>query len=452
MRTFIPPKFPLNPQKFPVFYGWPVLFFGTLGVIMSIPGQTIGLSVFTEDVRGAIGITLSQWTFAYMAGTFISGLIVTYAGKWYDKIGARVMATFTTIVLGLFLLYLSFIDQITAFLTSHSSETWKTIITISLLVFGFWGIRFFGQGMLTLSSRNMVMKWFDRFRGRVSIFLGLGTIIFFNSSPFFLKQIVNSQGWQTTWRFMALILIAGFAVLAFVFYRDSPESCNLKPDGPLSERKKSKHRQNYIIEKEYELKEARSTFSFWIFTLIFTLNAFYITGLTIQVENIFKLAGHQQNVAYSIFIPSALFSVVFSIFTGYISDKIKLKFLASFYAFSMALALAGMFLLQFHILFKWMIIGGMGIAGSLYFLLSSVTWPRFFGVKNLGAISGYSMSWIVIGSAIGPFFMAYLQKISGSYDLGTTIIFCIAIALGILALKTNNQNENLLLESNKYQP
>ena len=45
---------PFKPASFPFYYGWLILIVSTIGLVMSAPGQTIGVSVFTEsllDVR-----------------------------------------------------------------------------------------------------------------------------------------------------------------------------------------------------------------------------------------------------------------------------------------------------------------------------------------------------------------------------------------------------------------
>jgi hypothetical protein len=36
-----------------VFYGWPIAAAGALGVLMSVPGQTMGVSVFTDSLLTA---------------------------------------------------------------------------------------------------------------------------------------------------------------------------------------------------------------------------------------------------------------------------------------------------------------------------------------------------------------------------------------------------------------
>ena len=47
---------PFPPSGFPFFYGWIILAAGIVGVTMSIPGQTMGVSVFTENLLADLDI------------------------------------------------------------------------------------------------------------------------------------------------------------------------------------------------------------------------------------------------------------------------------------------------------------------------------------------------------------------------------------------------------------
>jgi MFS family permease len=86
----------------------------------------------------------------------------------------------------------------------------------------------------------------------------------------------------------------------------------------------------------------------------------------------------------------------------------------------------------------YLLIAGYGIMSGLFSVLNTVTWPRFFGVKHLGAISGYSMSWTVIASALGPYLFSLSLKFSGTYTIGIFVAMTIAVVLFVLAFKANN--------------
>ena len=93
-------NFPIRPEKIPFFYGWIILFAATIGVLASAPGQTMGISTFTDYLLENIHISRNQLSIAYMIGTIASSLLLTYAGKMYDKYGARWIGMVISVAFG----------------------------------------------------------------------------------------------------------------------------------------------------------------------------------------------------------------------------------------------------------------------------------------------------------------------------------------------------------------
>ena len=55
----------------------------------------------------------------------------------------------------------------------------------------------------------------------------------------------------------------------------------------------------------------------------------------------------------------------------------------------------------------YLLIIGLGIYSGLFAGVNAVTWPRYFGRLNLGAITGKIMSFLVIASALAPSLFTY---------------------------------------------
>ncbi len=427
---------PFQVSKFPFFYGWVILAAGTIGILMSIPGQTMGVSVFTESLLSDLQINRNNLSLAYLVGTLGSGLIITRAGKLYDKHGARVMAFIAGVMLGLMLVYLTRIDRL---VESLKEVGWLSpaVITFVLLAFGFWGIRFFGQGILTMVSRNMVMKWFNRRRGLANAVLGIFSALGFSVAPKILDQVIQRLEWRGAWIFLAILVGIVFALFVIVVFRDNPEDCGCVADGKKGAVKKSR-RPPSLPDHDFTLKEARKTIAFWTFTLGLSLSALYISGLTFHVVSVFEASGLTREQGLGIFIPTSLIAVGIQFLGGYASDYIRLKFLLVLFALGMTVSIVGLTMLGGNSLGYWMIIGGNGVVWGLYTVLIGVTWPRFYGLKNLGAISGFSLSWTVIGSALGPYMFSVSMDLTGSYDLVAWICLAISVFLIALAFKADN--------------
>src|SRR5690554_2597215 len=95
---------PFNPKKSPFFYGWIILGASVVGVLASAPGQTTGVSTFTDYLIDSVSINRNQISTAYMLGTISSSLLLTWAGTQYDKYGARWTAMAAALLLSVVLL------------------------------------------------------------------------------------------------------------------------------------------------------------------------------------------------------------------------------------------------------------------------------------------------------------------------------------------------------------
>lgn len=434
----IPVHIPFHPNRIPVFYGWIALAAGIIGVLMSIPGQTMGVSVFTDHLIRDLPVDRVQLSTAYMIGTIMSGMIITYAGALYDRMGARVIAMGAGFMLGVMLFYLSHIEGLIRFFQAifPDIEDYKT--TVALLVIGFFGIRFFGQGVLTMTSRNMVMKWFDKRRGFANGLLGVFTAFGFSYSPRILQGIISENGWNNTWLILGIFVGIIFLLFAFIFFRDNPVDAGLIPDGKIIKAKNRGFKST--PDREYNLKEAISSYSFWIFNLNITLIALFFTAFTFHVESIFAYQGMDSETAFSIFLPASIVASVVHMSGSWISDYIKLKYILIFSYLAILLSAYGLLNLSPGLGLYPLIIGN-GIVIGTFNILIAVTWPRFYGLKNLGKISGFVLSWSVVGSALGPFLFSLSEKNMGSYNPVIYSVGIIAVILMFMAIRANNVND-----------
>ena len=434
------PNIPFAPSRIPVFYGWIILAAGTIGMLMSIPGQTMGVSVFTENLLDDLEINRNNLSLAYLVGTLVSGLMITRAGKLYDRYGARLMAFIAAGMLGLMLLYLTRVDSLVSFFLDQVNLVNTALTTFILMSFGFWGIRFFGQGLLTMVSRNMVMKWFDKKRGLANGIMGIFVAFGFSLAPKILNQFIEDFEWKGAWLLLAVVIGIGFVVFVFVFFRDNPEDAGLVADGQRIANKKSK-RPPSLPPRDYSLAEARKTRAFWLFTLAQMISALYISGLTFHVVSVFDSVGMDKATALHIFVPASIIAIFIQFIASWISDYIRLKYLLIVFLLGMISTTSALMFLGESKLAYWMLISGNGITWGLFIVLSAVTWPRFFGLKNLGAISGFSLSWLVIGSALGPYLFSLAFDLHGTYVMVAQASLAISIILFVLSFRANNPSE-----------
>lgn len=425
-------KKPFDPSRWPFFYGWVIILMGTLGILMSIPGQTIGVSTFTDSLIEMLSINRDQISLAYMIGTVLSSFLLTKAGKLYDSYGVRVVAGVGSIALGLSLILLSQVDKIVQWLNIVG----QIIPVVFLMIVGFSLIRFFGQGVLTLASRTMMMKWFDARRGFATSFSSAFTAMGFSAAPLFFESLILQYNWNGAWLVLGIITALVFPIIVVVFFRNNPQDIGLRPDGGLVSKKVRKLR--FPVTKEFSLLEARKKLIFWVIALLLSMQAMYITGFTFHVVSIFEHAGFIRSEAVDIFQPIAVISVATSILFGWMSDFVKLKLLLFCKGLGAIISLVGLMFLGEHELARNAIIIGMGVMSGLFGVVSIVAWPRLFGKSHLGAINGFSMTIIVFGSALGPMLFSLSLSQMGNYSLAEIITLILFIGLTIITFSIKN--------------
>ena len=421
-----------NPKKFSFFYGYVVLIVGSIGVLASIPGQTVGVSVFTDPVKDALGLTRNQFSNAYMIGTLLSAFFVARAGVLFDKYGARYVAFFAAFLLAISLLLCSVCVEISVFIKSMLGiSTWLVPFVIMSVFFFF--IRFCGQGVLTMASRNMIMMWFDKNRGKINSISSITVSLGFSSSPIFINAIIDKHGWAVSWQLLALCLLI-FSFCIIQLYRNKPEDFNLIPDGYVKNEPKKTAIKS---EKNLTLSEAKKTRAFWMFGLALAFNSFFSTGFTFHVVSIFKSQDYTKTEAIAIFIPISIIAISVSTLFNILSDYIRHKIYLYIMLCSGVLASLGLLFLSqpFGV---YLLIAGMGIFGGLFAVVNAVTWPRFYGRQYLGAITGKVMSFLVIASAVAPSLFSYCYTVLGSYKFISyiTLAFLLFLIIGSVKVKS----------------
>ncbi|MEO9964254.1 MAG: MFS transporter [Reichenbachiella sp.] len=429
-------NWPFHPGKLPFYYGWVIIALGTLGISMSIPGQTMGVATFTDSLIEALGMSRSELGFAYMCGTITSASLLTWVGIKYDQHGVRPIAIIASVGIGITLLYLSQTDVLQSFLPGFLVGRTGNFL---IMYVGFASLRFFGQGALTLVSRNMMMKWFEKRRGFAMGFSNVITALTFSSAPVFFEMLIMDFGWKDAWVILAIIAGLGFPLIVLFFFRDNPEKSGLKPDGDYIESKTKTNR--FPVVKQFELKETMKNLSFWVFALMLAMQAFYWTGFTFNIVSLFETSGYLRSTAISIFLPSSVIAIVVTLSVSSLSDFIKLKYLLYVMGTGSMIATVGMNFLDEWSWMIYVLIVGNGIMLGLYGVILSVVWPRFYGILHLGAISGRAITFVVLGSSLGPIAFSESLSITHSYDSAGWFCFAIFLVLTIAGYWANNPQE-----------
>lgn len=423
------PDAPFAPRRVPFFYGWVVLIAATVGIIMSIPGQTMGVSVFTDPLLAATGLSREGLSYAYFAGTLTSGLMLPRGGRLLDRFGARATAIGATTGLGIALITLSAIDRIGDTLAGVLAFIDGAIVSWIVVALAFAALRFTGQGMLTMTSRTMFGKWFDRRRGAASAVSGVFVAFGFAAAPVGLNAWIDAAGWRGAWIGMAAVVVMGMGGLAWLLFRDNPEECGLRMDGEAADGSPPP------AEASSTRAEALVTPAFWAVTLALTVHSLTVTGFTFHLVSVGADAGLARDEVVRIFVPMAVCSTITGALVGWAADRARIRTLLFVMLGAEIIGYAGATQLG-HPIGLALTVVGFGVTGGFFGPLSAIALPRLFGRTHLGAIGGSQAKWFVGGSALGPPIFALSHEHAGGYGpaLGACAVLpCLVLVLNAVA-------------------
>jgi cyanate permease len=261
----------------------------------------------------------------------------------------------------------------------------------------------------------------------------------FSAAPLLFELLIRRFGWRGAWLVLGVVEAVGFTTFVLVFFRDDPHSCGLHPDGATPE---PGSETNDGAEGSWTLPRARGTLTFWIFNLGLSLFSLQVTALTFHIVSIFKTGGLTRADAVSVFLPASAISVALNLGGGLASDRPFIRNRLKWYLIvllgGIALSSAGALTPMLRSgAGRWMIIVGHGVAGGFFGLLTAIVWPRSFGPRHLGAISGYNVSFMVFASAVGPPLFGAVQNLPGGYNIALGGAIAVVAILAPLALWAN---------------
>lgn len=413
-------RWPFDPSRIRFYYGWVILVVGTVGVLASVPGQTVGVSVFTDDLAETTGLSRLELSIAYLIGTGSSGFLLPRGGRAIDRFGSRRVAAGAVLGLALTLVGLSTVGPMT------------TAVGMAVMSLGFGSLRLTGQGLLTLTSRTMISQWFERRRGVVTSSSNAVMSFAFASSPAVLLALIEVDGFRTAWRILAVGLVVVMGGIVVVLYRDGPESSGLMIDGGRAAASAAGGAVAPIGSGADRTRaEAIADLRFWAVTIPVVAMASTSTAMTFHILDFGAEIGIDDDRIVRIFLPIAFVSVPVALVGGWLVDTVPPLLVAASMSVAQVVMYVAVSMLDRPVA-AVVAVGAWGVAQGCFAPLTSAALPRLFGRRHLGSIAGMQMSAMVVGSAIGPALFALVESASGSYRPALWLSVTIPVA-GLLA-------------------
>jgi len=396
-----------TPKRRPLRGGLGVLAGAIAAMAFTGPGQTIGVSVFIDHFVDDLSISRPQVSTAYLIGTLCASLLLPRVGRVVDRVGVRR----SQIVIGL--------------LFAAAIANMSFVMGLITLTIGFFGIRFLGQGSLSLVAGMSVSLRFSEGRGTA---LGVHSTIsgaLLATAPILLAAAITAFGWRGAWLAAAAVVGVAVPALAIFALRSMPTSSQ--------EASEVEARENPSVGRQFDRSEALRTRAFWIIAAVSGAAAMLSTALNFHQIDLLGDVGLSSTAAATLFLPQVIGSSISGITVGTICDRVGTRYLPAFGAALLITAhlLAATAAPGFRVLIYAIVLGA--AAGAINTATQALL-PLWFGTRHLGSIRGTHQVISAGASALGPVALALLQAQFGSYPPAILVISSIAVAAFLFAL------------------
>lgn len=164
----------------------PLLAFGLLLTFFSSFGQTFLLSLYVPAIEALLGISNTVFGSLYAVATLSSAFTLPWLGGRFDRMPIR---AYTLMVL---------VGLVAALLLLSSARH------LVVVVIAFYGLRLFGQGLMSHTAVSAMARYFEANRGKAIGIAILGHPLGEATLPLLVTLLIGGFGWRSTLQFSAL--------------------------------------------------------------------------------------------------------------------------------------------------------------------------------------------------------------------------------------------------------
>jgi MFS family permease len=384
--------------------GWIVLVAGAIGIFMTTPGQTVGVSAFVDHIGLDLAIPREQVVMLYSVGTLLGILPAPLIGRLVDRYGPRRAIAFITPALGF-----------ACAMVAWAHGPWS-------LAFGFTLLRGSAIGGLSLVSLNLVNLWFDRLRGRATAIAMLGLALGGLVIPGTAEQVTAAYGWRVAYMALGAAVVLIMLPVGLMCFRNRPQAYGLTADfGKMLPAKTNMNREDLT------LREAVRTQMFWYLLSIAILANAIGTALLLDHVRTLQVAGLARASAIGLLGVVTVAQAICVLGGGVLVDKYGTRRVGMLGLMLLILSIACVMAAPaFHAGSIYAAALGAGL-GVLH-VVQGAGLAEHFGTRHLGTLRGTTSVFGIFGAASGPLLFAWWSPDTGYVVFLTSI--AIALALG----------------------
>lgn len=392
------------PRPQPLGFWIGIVVAGSVLTAMTFPGQTAGLSAFTDPLIRTLDIDRTAISVSYLVATLLGALAMPLVGRAADRFGTKRAIIAIGVVLAGVLLGASFVTEVFGLTASYV------------------GVRMAGQGALALVVTTLIARSITHRPGLALGIVGAVGAGGISLAPIFVESLIRATDISTAWRIEAALVALIVWPIALALPKDKPVTTT--PTGSL-----------IVLEPEvgYPVSDALRTGMFWVLAGGIFVIGMFSTAFAFHLISILGAQGLSPAQAAANFVPQTVSAIVATLGFGAIVDRTDPRWgvITSMGAMAGAMVMLpavepGVSSVIFGLL--------LGVAIGALRGVEAAAYLRFYGRAHLGAIRGVATSVGLASTALGPLYFALGLSVSGSYIGPSALAALMPVALIIFAL------------------
>jgi len=371
--------------------------YGYSHYLYSSLGQTFFISVFVESFGAELGMKNQGFSVLYAVATIASSFTLPLLGSMIDRYKMRNISLINGLALALFCLIVSVAPS------------------RIILLFGLFGLRMTGQGMMALIGSAAIARNFKEQRGKALSLSLLGLSTGETIMPVIGISLIALLGWRHAWQIMSLFTLVGFVpIVLFILPKNA--TFHIPP------LKQKAHAQN---SNDKSRKDVLKDWRFYLLVANTIFTPFFITGMFIHHNLLTDIKGWSMTWIASCFIGYGITKSLSSLLSGPLVDRFSARKIFPFYLAPMALGALSLILLGTGNWVTLIYLSLMAISVSLMSVVSTSLWAELYGHTFFGSIKSMVTTAVVFASAIGPFVIGSFIGNSTLWQIG--LLACIIV-------------------------
>lgn len=403
-------------MKFKIFYGWYIVIAGL--VLLTYNGLIFGYgwTAFVNPIVATFGWSMAQLSLASSLRSLETGVFNPLWGPVVDRWPPRKLMRFGLICTTLGTLCLGMTRNL-------------------VMYYGGFLITGLGSSLVTgILPQTVMARWFRKDIGKANGLFFIGGAISGVAVPL-MVVIIDKLSWQTTLLYAAI----GWAVIgvpaSFVF-RSRPQDYGLSPDGKAPD---TEIGSRPIQSSDFgtSVKQALKMRAFWHLCVLTLFQHAAMSTMMLYAIPYLTDLGMDRPSASRVVMLYTLISAPSRIPAGMLSDIFKKSYVM---AVSVVLMGAGLFVFwliggnsPFWLILLFAIVYGLGINGCN--VLRAPILQEYFGIKNFGAIFGFTSIFITSATIISQPLAGWVYDTYHDYKIWWLALVFFAV-LALIAILT----------------